>query len=321
MKKILFIIFIIASIKNYSQLQKLKGEWILDKIVKANGESLEINNPKYSMSTFYNIKSNELSINDFKFKATFPRNQINLENRTFSYWFEEDYLLLKEGNEVSLLLKPEDFIKRYSEFKPEIEIRGNDTLLVANKVIHPIFNHEKTFDDFIIPLMTQEASKDMDDLYFKISYILTKNNKISNIQILDKRTPQYDSQFIQALKKAEKYFQNPYGKDLLVTKENHFLKFYQDLKDKSEKDLYDIISDGYNYYNSNNFAKAIEKLIKLNDLQIKDNRFKMRLQDAYIKLGISYLAVGKNDQACVSFKKAGGLTDFEVRNYLINFCK
>jgi hypothetical protein len=47
MKKILFIIFIITSIKNYSQLQKLKGEWILDKIVKANSENLEINNPRY----------------------------------------------------------------------------------------------------------------------------------------------------------------------------------------------------------------------------------------------------------------------------------
>jgi tetratricopeptide (TPR) repeat protein len=108
---------------------------------------------------------------------------------------------------------------------------------------------------------------------------------------------------------------------MLVIKENHFLKFYKDLKDESEKDLYGIISDGYNYYNINNFEKAAENSQKLNDLQIKDNRFKTRFQDGYLKLGISYLALGKNDQACISFKKAGGLTDFEVRNYLINFCK
>ncbi|AZA88391.1 hypothetical protein EG349_17240 [Chryseobacterium shandongense] len=189
MKKILFILFIILFVKNYSQLHKLKGEWILDKIVKSNGEDLEINNPRYSTSVFYNINSNELSISDNKFKATFSRDQINLENRSFSYWFEDDYLLLKEGNEVFLLLKPEDFIKRYPEFSPEIRVTGIDTLLVANKVIQPVFRHEKTFDDFIIPLITQEASKDMDDLYFKISYILTKNNKISNIQIVDKRSP------------------------------------------------------------------------------------------------------------------------------------
>jgi hypothetical protein len=321
MRKVLLIIFLIVYIKNFTQSQRLKGDWILDKIVKSNGENLEINNPKYSMPIFYKINSNQLSINEIKFKAEFHPDQISLENRNFKYRFEEKYLLLQEGDEISLLLRAEDFIKKYPEFKPKIEVRNNDSLLVANKIIRPIFNNEETFDDFIIPLITQEASKDMNDLYFKVQYILTKDNKISNIQILDKRSPQYDSQFVQALKKAEKYFQNPYGKDLLVTKEMHFLKFYQDLKDKSEKNLYDIINAGFNYYNNNNFEKAIEELSKLDELQIKGNHFKMRFQDAYIKLGISYLAIGKNDQACISFKKAGDLTDFEVRNYLINFCK
>ncbi|GAA5095934.1 hypothetical protein GCM10023210_29220 [Chryseobacterium ginsengisoli] len=321
MKKLLLIILFICYIKNYSQSQQLKGEWILDKIVKSDGENLEINNSKYSMEIFYKINPNELSINEIKFKAKFYLDKISLENRKFKYWFEEKYLLLQEDNEVSLLLKAEDFIKKYPEFKPKIEIRNNDSLLIANKIIHPIFNNEKTFDDFIIPLMTQEASKDMDDLYFKIQYILTKDNKITNIEILDKRTPQYDTQFIQALKKGEKYFENPYGMNMLVTKEIHFLKFYQDLNDKSEKELYNIIHEGSQYYDNNNFDKAIEKFNKLNELKIKENRFTIRLHEGYTKLAISYLAVGKNDEACINFRKAGDLTNFEVRNYLINFCK
>ncbi len=44
-------------------------------------------------------------------------------------------------------------------------------------------------------------------------------------------------------------------------------------------------------------------------------------REEYIKLGISYLAVGENNLACISFQKAGNLTGFEVRNYLIDFCK
>ncbi|MDQ1858562.1 MULTISPECIES: hypothetical protein [unclassified Chryseobacterium] len=321
MKRILFILYLIICIKTYSQSQKLRGEWILDKIVQSNGKNLEINNSKYSFRLLYTINQDELVIYKQRFKAKFYNDKINLENRTFKYWFEDNYLILQEGNEISLLLKGEDFIKKYPEFRPKIEVRNNDSLLVANQIIRPIFNHEKTFDDFIIPLMKQENSKDMNDLYFKIEYILTKDNKITNIKILDKRTPQYDTQFVQALMQAEKYFKNPYGIDMLVTEEKHFLKLFQDLSDKSEKDLYHIIGNGFEYYNNNQFENAIESLSGLDKLQIKDNRFISRFRDGYIKLGISYLAVGKNEQACTSFRKAGDLTDFDVRNYLIDFCK
>lgn len=320
-KKLLLLLYFIICIKTYSQTQRLRGEWILDKTVKPDGKNLEINNPRYSALLFYTINTDELTINSTRFKAKFSKNLINLGNRTFKYWFEEDYLMLQEGNEISLLLKTEDFIKKYSEFQPKIEIRNNDSLLVANKIIHPIFNNEKTFDEFIVPLMKQEDSKDMDDLYFKIEYVLTKNNKIKQIKILDKRTPQYDREFIQALKQAEKYFENPYGMDLLVTDEKYFLKWYKDLSDKSEKELFNNIGEGLRHYNNNKFEKAVENFSKLNGFQPKDNRFVTEIHDAYIQLGISYLAIGKNEQACDSFRRAGDLTDFGVRNYLKDFCK
>ncbi|MGC5746211.1 hypothetical protein [Chryseobacterium sp. NFX27] len=321
MKRILLIFYLITCIKIYSQSHKLRGEWILDKIVLSNGKNLEINNSRYSFRLFYKINQDELVLYNQKFKANFYNDKISLENRTFKYWFEDNYLVLQEGNEISLLLKEEDFVKKYPEFKPKFEIRGNDSLLMANQVVHPIFNNEKSLEDFINLRMTHGDSKDMNDLYFKIEYILTKDNKIRNIKILDKLTPQYDTQFVQALMQAEKYFENYYGVNMLITDERHFLKFFKDLKDESEKKLYHIIGDGFEYYNNNQFEKAIEKLSKLDNLQIKDNRFISRFHDGYIKLGISYLAVGKNEQACNSFRKAGNLTDFEVRNYLIDFCK
>ncbi|ASE64115.1 tetratricopeptide repeat protein [Chryseobacterium indologenes] len=320
-KKLLFILCVIGFIKSYSQLQKLKGEWILDRIVKSDGKNLEINDPRYSMFLFYNIAPNVVSVHDTKFKATFNHNTINLENRTFKYWFEDDYLLLQEGEEVSLLLKPEVFIKKHPEFKPKIEIRNNDSLLIANKIIHPIFNNEKSFDFFLLQFMEEENLRDINDLYFKSEYVLTKDNKITNIQVLDKLTPSYETKFIQALKKAEKHFQNPYGINMLVTHETHLSKLYNNLSYKSDKKLFDIIREGTKYFNENKFEDAIEEFSKLDELQIKDNRFIMRFHEGYTKLGISYLAVGKKDQACMNFKKVGNITDFQVRNFLIDFCK
>lgn len=320
-KNFILILCLFIFSKNFSQTQKLIGEWFLDRIVNTKGQNLEINNPKYSMFISYKIKANELIINDNKFKANFSKDQIGLENRNLKYWFEGDYLLIQENTEVYLFLKSNDFIKKYPEFKPKFEIRNNDSLLIANQIIHPIFNNEKTFDDFLIQNMTQGSSKDMNDLFFKAEYILTKDNKIIDIKIIDKLTPQYDSQFIQALKKAEKYFENPYGKDILIIMQQHFLKWYQDISAREEKELYNYIRKGFEYYDNNNFEKTIENLNKLDHLQIKENRFATRFHDAYIRLGISYLAVGKNEQACINFKKAGDLTDFDVRNYLIDFCK
>jgi hypothetical protein len=321
MKKIYVLFCLLLFIKNFSQSQQLIGEWFLDRIVNSKGQNLEINNPKYSMFISYKINSNELTINDNKFKAKFLKDQIKLENRNLKYWFETDYLLIQEDNEIYLFLKSNDFIKKYPEFTPKTESRNNNTVMVANKLFHPIFNNEKTFDDFLISNMAQESSKNMDDLYFKAEYILTKDNKITHIDILNKRTPQYDSQFIQALKMAETYFENPYGKDMLITEEKHFLKFFNDLTKKDEKDLFIIIENGNNYYRNNNFLNVIQEFNKLDDLNIEKDRFTFTINDAQILLGISYLATGQNEKACTKFKKVGDLTNFQVRNYLIDFCK
>lgn len=321
MKKIIYLFIFLFSIRGFTQTQNLIGEWFLDRIVYSDGKPLEINNSKYSMFLSYKIQPNELIIYNIKFKAKYYKDKINLENRTFKYWFEDDYLVLQEGKEVSLFLKAENFIKKYPEFNPKYEIRNKDSLLVANPIIHPVFNYKNTFNDFLTLNMTQQSSKDSDDLYFKAEYTLTKNNKINYVKIINSRNPQYDTQFIQALKKAEQYFENPFGKDLLITEEKHFLKWGQHLSAAEEKELYRIIGIGSKYYDSNDFEKAIQHLSKLDSLVIRENRFTTRIKDGYLRLGISYLALGKNDDACRSFKKVGNLTDFAVRNYLIDFCK
>lgn len=130
----------------------------------------------------------------------------------------------------------------------------------------------------------------------------------------------YDNDYIVALKKSEKYLKNLTDKDLLITKEINNLKWAKDLSNKEEKQLYKLIENGLEYYNVNNFEKAIENFSQIKNLKIENNRFKTLIKESMINLGISYLAIGKNEEACKVFLEIGDKTDFEIRNYLIDFC-
>ncbi|RTZ48502.1 hypothetical protein EJ377_13390 (plasmid) [Chryseobacterium arthrosphaerae] len=70
--------------------------------------------------------------------------------------------------------------------------------------------------------------------------MLTRDNNITQIKIIDPYTPQYQSEFVQALKKAEQYFENPYRKDMLITVEKFFPKWIGDLKQKKKRVIFNI---------------------------------------------------------------------------------
>ncbi|MDR3025789.1 hypothetical protein [Chryseobacterium sp.] len=320
-KKLLFLFYLIICIKTYSQSQRLMGEWFLDRVFLSNGKRLEINNRKYSLFLSYKITPKELMINDQKFKAVFFEDHIKLENRDLTYWYDDRYLLVQDGNEIYTFLKKNDFTKKNPEFNPKINFVKNDTVIIANQIIKPEFNHDKTFDRFISMNISNYSYESEDDLYFKAEFVLTKDNKVTQITILDPYTPQYQLEFIQALKKSEEYFENPYRKDMVITFEKYFTRWVGNSKTKEEKKLYSTLDIGFRYFHGNKFEKTIKTLSQLDGIQIADIEFNPIVREAYISLGISYLAVGKNEQACVSFRKAGDLTDFGVRNYLKDFCK
>ena len=320
-KNFILILCLFIFSKNFSQTKKLIGEWFLDRVYLSNGKNLEINNRKYSIFLSYKIEPNELIINDQKFKADFSKDQIKIENRNLKYWYEDNYLLVQENNEVYTFLKKNDFIKKNPEFDPRIIVIKKDTLLTANQLVKPIFKNDKTFDNFIISNISNGSYESDDDSYFKAEYVLTKDNKITQIKIINPYTPQYHSQFVQALKKAEEYFENPYQKDMVITVENFFSKWVGNLKTKEEKELYTILDIGYKNFYKNKFEKTIKTLSKLDGIQLQEIKFNPSVHEAYILLGISYLALKQNDNACINFKKAGSITDFRVRNYLKDFCK
>lgn len=321
MKNFILILCLFISSKNFSQSQKLMGEWILDRVYPSNGKKLEINNRKYSIFLSYKVTPNELMINDQKFEAVFLKDQIKLKGRDLNYWYDGDYLLVQDENEIYTFLKKNDFTKKNPEFNPKIDFVKNDTVIIANQIIKPRFNNKRTFDGFVTNNISFDSYKSDDDRYFKAEFVLTKDNKITQIKIIDPFTPQYHSEFIQALKKAEEYFENPYRKDMVITYENFFQKWVGSLKAKDEKELYSILNIGYKNFYKNNFKKTIETLSKLDGIKVRDIELNPSVREAYVLLGISYLVLNQNDNACINFNKAGSLTDFEVRNYLKDFCK
>jgi tetratricopeptide (TPR) repeat protein len=108
---------------------------------------------------------------------------------------------------------------------------------------------------------------------------------------------------------------------LLIHDEINQLKWANDLKDNDERKLYQIRAKGLEYYRNNKFGKAIEQFSQIENLDIKNNRFKTLIKECLIDLGICYLATGQNDAACKTFEKIGDKTDFEIRNYILDFCE
>lgn len=319
----LFLIIFVFSL-SFSQNKNLIGKWILDRTQFSNGNNLEINNPNYSTKTIYVISQNSLTISNQKFESIFTSNKIKTQFRTLNYVIKEGYLITEDENDdkINFFLKLNDFVKKYPEFSAKETLRNNDTIFIANDLSDYEFNNEINFDDFIQQNRTQKdrSSKSFINLNFKIEFILAKNNKIKDIKIINSIDTVYDNDYIVALKKSEKYLKNLTDKDLLITKEINNLKWAKDLSNKEEKQLYKLIENGLEYYNVNNFEKAIENFSQIKNLKIENNRFKTLIKESMINLGISYLAIGKNEEACKVFLEIGDKTDFEIRNYLIDFC-
>lgn len=324
MKKYLLILLLSIS-QLFSQNTNLSGTWILDKTIYEDGNYLEINHPLFSNFTEYEFFSNNLKINGQKFNAKYYQNSIKLDYRELMYSFKNEYLLVQEkgDNKIQIFLKKDDFITKYPIFKSEQKIINQDTIYISNDVFKPKFENDLNFEDFLrknIPSYNNASTKNN---IFKSEFILTKENLIKDINITQGISKSFDNEFITALKKAQPYFKNETGKDLLIRHNFNFFKMFGALTNKSEKDFYSIQKKAKEYFEKNEFEKAVseyEKLNNINDLIILKEKFGFVYNEAFINLGISYLALNKIENACSSFKKVGGFTNFSVRNYLIIYC-
>jgi hypothetical protein len=322
-KNTLLFVMMIISIHALAQTSELQGKWILDKVVTNKGEPLEINNERYSNELIYSIKPNELQINDQKFKAQFSTSKIKTPFRSINYSFEGNYLKISDPSidRIEYFLKADKYVAKYPEFKMKEIVREQDTLLVANAITDYDFNNELILDDFINKNMPIRESKKYNNLYFKIEFVLTKENKIKEIKILEPISPEFDNNYLKALKKAAPFFKNNTNKNLVIHIEKHYVQFYEDREDPNERKLHEILLKAYALYRNNKFEEAIVEYNKIKALPIKNNHYKMTINDALKNLAISYLATGNQNLACENFKLVGNITDFSVRNYLLDFCK
>ncbi|MDO5510361.1 MAG: hypothetical protein Q4F57_06670 [Weeksellaceae bacterium] len=324
MKHSFTIFFLLLFIFSKSQQSHLQGNWILDKILYHNGNSLEINHPLFSTFIEYDFNGNILEINNEKFKVIIDDSTIRTDYRRLNYKFENAYLIISEvGDDKNYyFLKKNDFISKHPEFEPKETIFENRSVLVTNPLIQPEFHHRENFEEFIRKNIPSYSSTAATNNYFNSSFILTKENKITDIQILQGISKKFDGDYKNALLNSEKLLKNPYGKDLLITQTFNFFKLSAALTNNDERQFSDITKKGYESFANNEFPTAIthyEKLLTMNLEPETLDRFKFRISQAYIYLGISYLALGENSNACESFRKVGDKTNFRVRNYLITF--
>ncbi len=306
----------------HAQSGNLTGKWILDRVVYKDGRRLEINNDQYSNSLVCSIGEGSIRMNDQKFDASIRFGKIQTPYVTYNYQREGEYLLLYEdgSNKVSLFLRPEDFIKKYPKFIPEkIRVNG-DSVTIANELSDFEFKNDLGLDEFIRKRMTDRPSKSFKNLYFRATFVLTKDNRVTNRQVLNSISPEYDSEYLNALSAAEPFFSNHTGTNLLITKEVHHLMLYKYLKDPEEKKLYDLLDAGDGHYYQNQFAEAVKAYSDIRKLSIRNSRYKLTIKQAMIRLGIAYLALGNKEQACTTFTSVGDHTDFQLRHYINDFC-
>lgn len=324
MKHLYSILFFILAFSNaYSQSKELIGKWVLVKTIYTEGRNLEINNPQYAIKSILDISSNLIKINGTPLPASFSEGKIKTPFRSINFQIMDGYLMTQDdgGNKVSYFLKANDFVIKYPEFSLKETERQGRQVLVDNELTGYEFKNDLTLEDFISRNKKDRNSKDFKNLYFRIEFILTPTNQITDIKVLNSIDALYDNGYIAALEKSSPYFINNTGKDLLIVQEVNQLKWFKDLKDKNEKLLYTYSESGESYFAKNDFEKAIVEFSKIRSLVIVNNRFKIMIKDAMIKLAISYLAVGKNNEACEIFNSVGDKTDFEVRNFLLDFCQ
>lgn len=310
----------------FSQAEKLKGNWILDEIMYSNGNPLEINHPQFSSFIEYNFNGDKLKINDRNFKITYSENQISTNFRKLNYKFENDYLVITEigDDKKYYFLKNNSFLEKYPEFEPQKINYENKDVFIANEIIKPEFINEKSFENFLRENIPSYSEESANNNYFEAKYVVSSDNKISNIAIIKSISKNFDNQFKVALLKSEKYLKNNFGKDLLMTQSFNFFKMFQNLNSKDERKIFNIEQKGRVFFEKNDFENAIKTYNQINEINISQElktRVEYSIDQIFVNLAISYLATNNFQKSCEIFRKVGNRTNFKVRNYLRKYCE
>lgn len=330
MRKFFILLYLNLFMLLFSQNSKIEGKWILDKETELNGNLLPINDADFSHSAVYIFAGDKMKISGIDVPITITSNKINTPGFGFEYELKDDYLILKNtaSKRVLWLLKPETFIELYPEFRPKEIIIEDKVCFVQNEVIQADFNYKNGFMGFWMDFFSTNEF-DKEQIKFVVQFVVTKESKVEKINFLDINNSKIELRFKDYIKTAEKFFNNKTGKDV-------FYQVSQIINFRNDNDNYRGQHDDYiNNKRPPEFLKYIKNKKKADDAYLKNDfknainlyekmdvskTYSFHTSDMYLKLGVSYLATENINAGCVNFEKAGGLTNFKTRNYIINFC-
>ena len=329
MKNFFIFYFLVVFYTLNAQNVKLNGVWILDKIFYKNGNPLEINHTMYSTFMEYEFINNKMKVSISKysdgnvFDVIISDKKISNYYRVINYEFINDQLMLNdEGDEkVMIFIRKDKFIEAYPEFAMSKLLYKDKEVYVPNYFNEPRFNYVGDLYDFLrkkTPTLSNRYF--VGDLVFK--FILTKDSKIEDIEINNTISKKLENELRESLNQAEKLYKNDTGKDLLIIKSYRYLKF-SEKSNNLEKKIQELIRNGNKFYEENDFENSIiayNEAIELN-IDNENDINNINFYHVYIKLGISYLAQNDAELACECFEEIGTKTNFDVRNYIINFCE
>lgn len=323
MKLIFTIVILILSTVSYSQQQKLQGKWILDFVKHADGSAFPFNHNYYSVFMSYSFYGDQMLINERMLLVTIDKKSIVSDMRKINFRFEDSYLLLQDqgDNTIMYFLKVEDFVAKYPEFQAQKMIFENKEVFEANEVIKPDFINPLPFSHYVLSKSrisnTQSFEGD-----FKAKFIVSKKNVLTNIVIVNGISKAFDQEFSRILKNSQQYFSNDTGKDLIVSYEKTYLKKWPK-KTKVQEEIELSLRTANKYYDNNDFLKVIEvhQELKLNNKPEVIKQMYRTNKLANVSLGVAYLATNNPEKACQIFEEMGGKTNFNVRNYIVNFCQ
>lgn len=326
MRKHFYLCFILISSFLIAQNPDLYNEWILDKITYENGDKLEINHHNYSNFLSYEIKPDVLISSHGAAKASIKEKYIKTHYRKIFYELKDDQLIFRDSddNKLYYFLTKENYLAKYPEFqiKP-IEYNGQ-MLVENNKFCQAEMTEDLCLHQFLTNEIPSYKRYSTTNQFFEAKFVLTKENKIQDIEILSGISKSFDKQFIAALLKAEGKLKNKCDKDLLMTENFIFVEMGNGYVNRDEKDLRQITSQMTKDFDKNLFKNVVDaypQVLKFKDKTDQIRRFKYSYENALLISGISFLALGQNKKACESFSLIGDKTNFKVRNFLIDFCE
>lgn len=314
-KKLFSFILFIIHVNTYSQETKLFGNWILVRTLYDDFKPLEINHPDYSQSLIYEIRKDHFKVNGVKNEfVEFKNGQIDYPIQTINYNFKDDYLItqIKGSNLKHFYLKREDLLKKHPELIPAFS--ENKDYIYDNGIANYSFEQNIPLESYLIRELN-EIGKNKNNKEFEINFILNSSNNIENINI--KPSSKHDKTITDLLTRSEKFFKNNTDQNLLIKKNInldilgsfHLNSSIRRIKDEIEND-----------YKNNNFKKVIELSFKFNKAIEDENQNQQLIKSTKKLIAISYLALDEKETACNKFYEIGNLSDFSVRNYILDFC-